>query len=213
MGGVLGAAGSVGVAVLMGAAGCDDRAQTTPTPTSRPSVVAAAPRPLQAVVLATTNATTAAYPMRPPSYLTLDGREVAFPAAKMALIGHGTGGFTLRLCSDDPPTAIDPGYSGNSYVLDIRLAIDHLSELPAATWDFKHEDGREGGGDSASGIYLHGYEEQYHPDEVHVSFQKNGDELLSYISGTFLHSNPANPVAPAERVQVSGCLHTSVPTE
>jgi hypothetical protein len=154
-------------------------------------------------------AVVAAYPMRPPSNLNLDGHDVSFPAAKLAVIGHSTGGFKLRLCSDDPPTAIDPGYVGNSYVLDMKLAIDHLSELQAATWDFKPSDSP----DSTSGIFLQGYHDQYHPSDVHVSFQKNGDELMVLISGTFLHDDASNPAAPPERVQVNGSLRANSPAE
>jgi hypothetical protein len=141
--------------------------------------------------------------------LSIDGRDVTFPAAKLALISHGAGGYTLRLCSDDPPTAIDPGYTGNSYVMDMQLAIDRLGELPAATWDFKPTDSD----DSASGIYLHGCREQFHPRDVHVTFQKNGDELLVFVTGAFLHSDESNPTAPPDRVQLNGCLRTNMPAE
>jgi hypothetical protein len=191
-----------GVVVMLVGGGCDHPSQSS-APTTKPVVVSSTTAPVEMP------ATMASYPVRPPSVLTLDGRDVSFPGAKLALLNHGGGGFTLRLCSDDPPTAIDPGYVGNSYVMDMRLSIDHLSELPAATWDFKHGDGN----DSASGIYVHGYQEQYRPDDVHVSFARDGDEMLTYVSGTFLHSDGNNPGAAPERVQVNGCLRTEMPKE
>jgi hypothetical protein len=141
--------------------------------------------------------------------LTIDGRDVEFPGAKLAVVRHGTGGFTLCLCSDDPPTAIDPGYAGNSYALYMHMAVDRLGELPAATWDFGPADTD----DSNSAICLHGYREQYRPHDVHVAFQKDGDALMVFVTGTFIHSDANNPAAAPESVAVSGSLRTSVPGE
>lgn len=196
---IFAASGFLALALI---AGCDDPAQSS-RPTTKPTVAVATTEPTGAT------AVVAAYPQRPPSTLSIDGRDVAFPAAKLALISHGTGGFTLRLCTDDPPNAIDPGYTGNSYVLDMQLAMDRLTDLPVASWDHKPTDGD----DSASGIYLHGCREQYRPRDVHVTFAKNGDELLVYVTGAFLHSDEANPNVPPDRVQVSGCLRTNLPAE
>jgi hypothetical protein len=194
--------GAIGAVLLSVMAGCDEPAQSS-KPTTKPAVAVAASEP------ASTEATVAAYPLQPPSIMTIDGRDVTFPGAKLAVIKHRTGGYTLRLCSDDPPTAIDPGYIGNSYVLDMKLGIDRLNDLPAASWDFKSSESD----DTSSGIYLHGYREQFHLDDVHASFQKNGDEMLTYITGTFMHTDASNPAAPPDRVQVTGVLRTSVPTE
>jgi hypothetical protein len=113
----------------------------------------------------------------------------------------------VRLCSDDPPTSIDPGYAGNSFVFDMTLPIDNVEALPLAVWDYKAHGSEMP--DEATGIFLHGYHEQLHPDDVHVTFQKNGDELLAYLTGTFLHFDTQNPIAPPQRVQVNTCLRLS----
>lgn len=194
--------GAVSMALLSILGGCDDPVQSS-KPTTKPAVAVAASEPAE------TSAVVAAYPVQPPSTLSIDGREVSFPGAKLAVVKHGSGGFTLLLCSDDPPSAIDPGYAGNSYAIYMRLGIDRLSELPAAMLDFKSSDSD----DSSSGIYLHGYREQLHPDDVHISFQKNGDEMMAFVTGTFLHTDASTPAAPPDRVQVSGVLRTSVPSE
>ena len=151
----------------------------------------------------------AAFTMLPPSVITVDSREITFPGAKLAVISHGTGGITLRVCSDDPPAAIDPGYLGNSYLFDMQLAIDQISELPLARWDRKASDS----GDSTSGIFMHGYRNPLRPADMHVSFEKNGVEVLTYITGTFLQDDDQNPGAPPRRVPVNACLHTTTPTE
>ncbi len=148
------------------------------------------------------------YPARPPAMMTLNGRDIPFPAAKLAVIGKSTGGLSVRLCSDDPPTSIDPGYSGNSFVFDMTLPIDNASSLPLAMWDYKAR-GNELP-DEATGIYLHGYHEQLHPADVHVTFQKDGEQLLAFVNGTFLHFDTQSPIAPPERVQVSTCLRAVV---
>jgi len=197
-------AGSFAVLLAMAVLiGCDDSDQAT-GPTTKPAVVTVTTRPADLL------AETAVYhPTRPPSTLLLDGREVSFPAARLMVIGRGTGGVTLRLCSDDPPNAIDPGYVGNSYNLDMRIAIDHMTELPAAMWDFK-----SGGGDDASnGIYLHGYRQQLHPGDVHATFTRNDNEMIVCITGTFLQTEASRPGAIPQRVQVVGYLHTNLPAE
>ena len=183
-------------------AGCDDPNSSAVKPTTKPAAVVAANQPAEAP------ATVAAYPMKPPSVLSIDNRDVPFPAAKLAVIGRGSGGYTLLLCSDDPPTAIDPGYAGNSYQLYMRLPIDRLADLPGCTWDFKPADD-----DSNDGIFLHGFREQLHPIDVHVLFQKDGDELFISLSGHCLRNDTRNPAAPPQRVTLNAYLHTSEPAE
>lgn len=189
--------------VLALLAGCDESSSQSSAPTTKPTVAVTAP------AAPDTSAILVSYPQKPPSFLILDGKDWPFPAAKLAVVGHGRGGYSLCLCSDDPPTAIDPGYAGNSYVLYMQMGIDKLSELPGATWDFKPADT----GNASSGIYLHGNRDQYQPNDVHISFQKNGDELMVFMTGTFLHNDPTNPAAPADRVQVSATLRANAPTE
>lgn len=187
--------------------GCDDPNASAVRPTTNPSAVAAKPE-----ASADSTGTAAAYPitpLTPPSMLTIDGREVAFPPAKLAVIGRGSGSFMLRLCSDDPPTAIDPGYAGNSYVVDMRLPIDRLTDLPGSTWDYRESDSS----DSNSGIFLHGFREQLHPCDLHVLFQKEKDSpsLMVSINGSCLRNDSKNPAAPSVRVTVSGYLRMAEP--
>ena len=185
--------------------GCDDPNSSAIRPTTKPSAQAATNPPSDAMM--DPKAVVAAYPVKPPSVLSIAGRDVAFPAAKLAVVGHGTSGYTLLLCSDDPPTAIDPGYAGNSYVLYMRPPIDRLNELDQ--WDYKPTDGD----DSNSGIFLHGFREQLHPEDVHIVFQKAGDDMVISLSGHYLRTDTRNPAAPNERVMVNAMLWTGLPTE
>jgi hypothetical protein len=144
------------------------------------------------------------YPARPPAIFTIDGSDIAFPAARLAVIGH-RGGIVLRLGSDDPPTAIAPGYAGNSFILDMRLPIDRIDELPAAAWDHRPSDAD----DSISGIFIQGYRDRLRPYDVHVNFQKTDEDTLVLVNGTFLRDDPQNPAGPPEHVRVSGVLHVN----
>jgi hypothetical protein len=184
---------AIGVALV---AGCDDPTRSA-KPATQPAVASSTTQP------ADPSAVVAAYPSRPPAILSIDSREIAFPAARLAVVDH-RGGLTLRLCSDDPPDAIDPGYAGNSFILDMRLAIDRTADIPASTWDHKPSDPD----DSVSGIFIHGYRDGLRPYNVHVSFQKVDDQMLVYIDGTFLRDNPS-PAAPPDRVHVSTCVHVN----
>jgi hypothetical protein len=182
--------------------GCDDPNASTIRPATRPSAVAAKTSTEEPAVVV------ASYPIKPPSVLSINGNEIQFPAAKLVLIDRHSG-FTFRLCSDDPPTAIDPGYAGNSYVLDMRLPIDRMSDLPGSAWDFKPADGS----DSIDGIFLHGTREQLRPIDVHVQFQKDGTDTVMSLSGTFSHTDSHMLAAPSQRVTVNAFLRVPEASE
>lgn len=187
--------GAMGIALALSA--CDNTSQSS-TPTTEPTVAAATTQPADPA------AVMAAYPARPPAIFTIDGQNVAFPAARLAVINH-RGGLTLRLFSDDPPTAIDPGYVGNSFSFDMRMAIDRAEDIPACTWDHKPDDAD----DSVSGVFVHGFRDGLRPYDVHITFQKTDEQMLAYVDGTFLRNDNQNPAAPPDRVHVSACLHVS----
>jgi hypothetical protein len=194
-----------GAALSCAVLGCDDPDARALKPTTKPSAITEANDAGPVV-------TSAAYPMKPPSIITIDGKDIPFPAAKLALIGHSAGGYMLRLCSDDPPTAIDPGYAGNSYLLDMEIPVDHLRDLHASHWDYKAGDGD----DSTAGIFLHGFRDQLHPHDLRVMFSKSPDQdkdIEISLSGSYLKNDAKNPAAPPELVTVSAFLRVAQPTE
>jgi hypothetical protein len=193
----------VAAAVLVGC----DRQSNSKGPTTAPVVANAATQPSQAATVFPPPV----YPSRPPSVMAFDGQEVPFPAANLAVLGKSSGGLSVRLCSDDPPTSIDPGYAGNSFVFDMTLPVDSVQSLPLAVWDYKSSNTDLP--DEATGIYLHGYHEQLHPTDVHVTFRADGvaaDQFLVVLTGTFLHFDSQTPLAPPRRVQVNTCLRAVV---
>lgn len=191
-------------AVLL--AGCDQQSASTP-PTTAPAVASATTRPSNVAAVFPPPV----YPARPPAVMAFDGLDVPFPAAKLAVLGKANGGLTVRLCSDDPPTSIDPGYVGNSFVFDMTLPVDNVASVPLAIWDYKAPSSELP--DEATGIYLHGYHEQLHPADVHVTFRADSidpDQFLVVLTGTFLHFDAQSPVAAPKRVQVNACLRAIV---
>jgi hypothetical protein len=174
--------------------GCDD-VQETGKPTTQPVPVVVSNQPVDVAAIA------AAYPLRPPAIFTIDGRDVAFPAARLAVVSHH-GGLKVRLFSDDPPTAIDPGYLGNSFSFDLRLPIDRADDLANQSWDHRPSDPD----DSGSGIFVHGIHDGLRPYNVHITFQKTDGQLSAYVDGFFLHDDPQNPIAAPTQVHASGSL-------
>jgi hypothetical protein len=195
-----------GAVLASGIVGCDDPNARAVKPTTKPSAT------VETNPQADPSVAAVAYPMKPPSIITIDGKDVPFPAAKLGMIDHRSGGFTLRLCTDDPPTAIDPGYAGNSYLLDMQIPIDRLRDLPGARWDYKSGEGD----DSTAGIFLHGFRDQLHPQDLHVMFLKDSDqgkEMELTITGTYLKNDAKNPAAPPQRVTVNAFLRVAQPSE
>jgi hypothetical protein len=145
-------------------------------------------------------------PVRPPSFLTVDGKQVAFPAGKLAVLKNKPGDFRVRLCTDDPATALDPGYAGNSFLLDMKLNVDSVDKLNTASWT-----GGPNDSDTEAGLFLGGYRNPYHPQNVTVTFTGDPDDLSIYILGTFSHADPHDPFGPPRSVKVEGNLHVPSP--
>ena len=140
-------------------------------------------------------------PARPLTVLSLDGRDVPFPAANLT-VTRTHAGLHAILCTDDPPDALESGYGGNSFMFDMRLPADVVADLPVTPWECKAGDAGD-----ATGIFLHGDRDQLQPlPGVRVEFQKDGPALLAVITGPFLHLDRRDPSVPPERVQVYGCV-------
>ena len=139
--------------------------------------------------------------------LRLNGEPISFPAAKLVIVKKGAG-LNAIFCSDDPPTAIEPSYSGNSFMIDMKLDIDDAVDLPDATWVHK-ADKREAQ-DITSGIFINGTKRQLQPYDVKITFTKSADGLITNISGEFYELNSRESVSSGTIVKVSGQLDTVV---
>ena len=140
-------------------------------------------------------------PTRPMSFLSLDGHDTPFPAANLT-VTRAHGGLHAILCTDDPPAALDSGYAGNSFMFDMRLPADQVSDLTQTPWEFK-----DGSSSDATGLFLHGDRDQLTPTNgVRVSFHQDGNAVSALISGPFIHLDSHDPSIPPERVQVYGVV-------
>ncbi len=172
--------------------GCDRGGESSAPPSEATTSVA---------VVATQPATL------PSAVLNIDGKLTQFPSAKLVLTKK-SGNIIALLCSDDPATAIESNYAGNSFMLDMKLDIEKSQDLSSAVWQFKAA-GRQSR-NSANGIFLHGARQQMQPTDVKVTFEKDGDQVVALLSGQFLLLDSRDVSAPAKTVDVNGRLNAVV---
>jgi hypothetical protein len=211
---------TLSIAVVMAVAGCDRNGsgQTgddgVPPPMRPPALESETPHgssrvdfkpPIAPATPA--NPVTPVVPARSPSFLTIDNKQVLFPPSKMAILNQKPGDFRVRLCTDDPPTAIEPGYAGNSFLFDMKLGIDSPAGLRTARWI-----GTSADFDPDAGIFLGGYKNPYRPEDVQMTFSGSPDDLSIYVEGTFSHADPKDPFGPPETVKVHGTVNVAQPT-
>ena len=137
-----------------------------------------------------------AKPGRPMSVVSIDGHDAPFPAANLT-VTRGRGGLHAVLCTDDPPAALQSGYTDNSFMFDMVVPVDAPADLPLATWQYQPDQSSD-----ATGIYLHGNRDQLQPTaDVRVAFAPDAaGTLLATITGTFVKLDTRDPTAPPERV-------------
>lgn len=178
-------------AVALAVAGCDDR-KASVGPVAVPvasTAPAATPRPAQAVAVAVKPpAKPAAAPTPVSSFRIFDennpddvGVLTEFPRARLHL--NLTDNVAV-LYSDDPRSAIKPGYTGNSYYLEIPLDKDEPLKLDGYRWQFKAPSLGEHQ-DSADGIFLNGQRIHLQPTDVTIAFQGQGREMKVAVLGHF----------------------------
>jgi hypothetical protein len=144
---------------------------------------------------------------QPMASLEIDGKAVEFPPAKLVLTKKA-GGMEAILCSDDPPSAIEPNYVGNSFMLEMKLDVDEPAELPTAVWEYKTE--KQTPQDSTTGIFLSGARRQMQPADVRVTFERQGDRVVAKVAGKFMLFEAHDVAAPVQLVNVKGDLNASV---
>ncbi|MDB5291603.1 MAG: hypothetical protein JWL69_2844 [Phycisphaerales bacterium] len=89
---------------------------------------------------------------------------------------------TATLYTDDPKTAINPSYSGNSYYLVIPLEGDD-SQLDGYQWHFRAVGSTHL--DSTDGIFRNGQRYHYQPTDITVAFKGSGPTISVAVVGEF----------------------------
>jgi len=136
------------------------------------------------------------------SHLTIDGREFAFPPAKLRVSKTGDK-ITARLYTIDPKAALADDYKGNGY--DLVMNLDDITE-PTEVYNafFQYKSKSQDFNDSPHGIFLEGSKYQLQPADVTARFL--GDMLVVrvQVKGQFLEFDQSDVKAAPKPVFVDG---------
>src|SRR5437016_3990690 len=116
------------------------------------------------------------------SFLVHDGitdRIYDFPAAILRLTKREDGKYDAVLYSNDPKSALNAGYTGNSFFIQMRLDIDDPHKLVNVPWGYRtnsteHEE-------SGDGIFLQGNRIHLQPSDVAATFNGGENKLAQVI--------------------------------
>jgi hypothetical protein len=187
-------------------AGCERGPRQEPAPTAPPPPVAEAPATQPIVQIPATMDTTEPFE----ATLAINQQEYSFPAAILRLEQSGRH-VNARLITDDPPTAIEEDYHGDSFDLVMKLNISEPGQIDGADWKYSDR-GVERQDESAHGLFLDGQRHRLHPQDVEARFQQQGEKVMVRLSGWFLlyESSGSERSAPPRRVYVQGNLAATV---
>ncbi|HXE52916.1 MAG TPA: hypothetical protein VN541_07880 [Tepidisphaeraceae bacterium] len=179
--------------------GCNDRSGSTTAGGSSSATPPPATQPDPA-----TGPTTAPATQPAMSHLTIDGKQYAFPGARLR-VNRANGHVFARLYTADPKAALSDDYRGNGYDLVMRLDdITEPTEVYSSVWQYKAPS-REYQ-DNLHGVFLDGIKYQLQPADVTARFL--GDMLLVRVDveGQFLQFDQSDTSAPPRLVYVKGSL-------
>jgi len=184
------------IAALAGAvlAGCDRPQQKSASgPATQPvqtaSTVDQNPQSAPAIDTAdahTAAATTTSQPAGV-SFLVHQGntdRMYDFPRARLRLTKESDNKYAAVLYSDDPKTAINSDYHGNSFFLQMKLDLEDPHNLTNVNWPFKAANSDKD--ETADGIFLDGNRVHLQPSDIMISFDGSGNTVQVLVMGQFL---------------------------
>jgi hypothetical protein len=140
------------------------------------------------------------------SYMSINGRMVPFPLAKLRIDRKGSR-VTALLFSDDPKDAINANYDGNSFYLEMVLDADEVDDFSTAMWTYKSRSSERQ--DSPYGIFLHGHKQQLQPMDVQALFEGGKVPTAVHVAGRFMSYTDVEN-APPDFVMVDAKLPVEV---
>ena len=167
----------ISCAVLFGCEEPKHISRAKPAPTTQPTapvIVAVAPTTAPSNV-------PAIQPAIAETIFQVDGTLYHFPRARIHIDAKNN---SVVLYSDDPKSAIEPGYAGNSFYLVIPLDKNNPLKLDHYQWNFRAESGGDQR-DATEGIFLNGQRNRLQPQDVHVAFLGDGPSLKFWLWGQF----------------------------
>jgi hypothetical protein len=180
--------------------GCDRSGGALPS--TRPGTTQ--PAPVVVPAPATTRA--AAEPVS----MLIDGQPHDFPPARLVL-GSEENQVLATLFSDDPPSAANDDYTGNSFFLEMNPVIPETGSLAGAQVDYQAANSEQV--DEVVGIYLNGRRTYLQPYQLHVEFQNSESPVKITLSGTFVRFDNADERSAGKHVAVRAELSARVMVE
>ena len=197
------------VLTALAAVGCDDRStarSARPASSDRSSAPAATP-PADAAAQTAGSTRPATHPAdtQPAnSFLTIDGRILEFPSARLRLTRTEEGVRAL-LFSNDPKEAISANYRGNSYYFDMPLKIAGPEDIADGEYAYKAPSS-ESAEESPDGIFLNGMRTHLQPQDIAITFEGEPNKVIARLAGRFLVINTTGETAPSQFAAVTGTL-------
>lgn len=179
------------------AAGCGKNQSTSTNNNSSPPPPVAQVPATQPLVATPTTAPE-------PAFIAVDQRRYEFPPAKIvweAKDGHGM----ATLYSDDPRSALDNKYAGNSFYLQMDMELPDAKSpdgksMDGARWTYRAPSSERS--ESPTGIYIEGQHWQLQPVDVQGQLEQTGGAVTAYLGGTFLMFDNTNESDHGKIVQV-----------
>jgi hypothetical protein len=203
------AAAPVIVAAVLGAAGCEEPAMKTAR--KAPPAEAAPPAPIPSV--ADAQPAGATQPQTVPSdtqpanaFLTIDGKVMEFPPARLRLTKTDEGASAL-LYSDDPPESSRAGYTGNGFFFELPLQTNEPGNIDGAEYHYRANDSEPS--ERPNGILLQGTRYKLQPQDVAMKFDADGAKVMVRIAGRFLVVRTTEESVPGQMAAVQGTLYTT----
>jgi len=208
---VNGIARAVAAAVVaaLAAPGCDDgdvARRTAPAPATQRAVVASNAQP------ATSGKADPAQTQPANAFLTIDGVMTEFPPARMRITRTDEGVRAL-LFSDDPRSATNAEYKGNSFYFDVPLKASDPKDIQGAEYWYKApaSDAEE---DLPYGIFLGGIRGTHlQPQDLAFKFDADGEHGMVRVAGRFLVVHQTGKATQERFAGVVGTLFTTVETK
>jgi hypothetical protein len=183
--------------ILLGGCG---KSQTAATSNSSPPPPATQP--------ATQPLTAAPATAPEPAFVAIDQRRYEFPPAKIVWDAKDGRGMAT-LYSDDPRSALENKYAGNSFYLQMDMELGDTKPaddkpMDGARWTYRAPSSERS--ESPTGIYLEGQHWQLQPVDVQAQLEQTGDGVTAYLAGTFLMFDSTNENDHGKIVQVAARL-------